>query len=269
MVWDNLISRLFWLLLQPSNLLVLFFLIGVIFIWKGRKKAGLKLLVSCIGFYMLVMFGPAVDLLLVPLEKQFSPYTNNTSHSPYSGIIVLAGSESLHLSAAHNQVSLNEAAERLIEAAKLARQYPSLPLIYSGGSKIDGLISEPYIARKFFLEAGISPERIRFEDKSYNSYTNALESKKLIRENETSPWLLVTSAFHMPRSVAVFRKAGIKIQPYPVDYRSDLSFALLRKPDAGKNFKNLDYAVHEWIGLLFYRLRGYSDEIFPSIEEPS
>jgi len=262
--WDNLISRGLWLFLQPSNLIFVLLLIGILLVWRGRRKAGLSVLLCCLAIYGLTLFGPLTNWLLIPLEKRFSVYTNDLSQAPYSGIIVLAGSERLRYSATHDQVTLNGGAERLIEAAKLARIFPSLPLIYCGGGRIDGLISETEIARKFFREAGIDPARIRFDDRSYNTYSNALEAKKLITEGETGKWLLVTSAFHMPRSVGAFRKARIYIQPYPVDYRSSLRHTLFGRPDAGRNFYELDFALHEWVGMLAYYLRGRSDHLFPA-----
>ncbi len=264
MAWDNLISRTVWMLLQPSNLIFIFILAGIILIWRRRQKTGLSILTVCITLYALVMFGPLTDWLMIPLEKRFSIYTNDVNHGPYSGIIVLAGAERLDYSTRSNQVVLNGAAERLIEAAKLARAFPELPIIYCGGGRIGHMLTEVDIARKFFTEAGIDLSRIRFDDKSYNTYTNAIEGKKLIKEHEAEKWLLVTSAFHMPRSVGAYRTAGINIQPYPVDYRTELSTSVLRKPNAGRNFYQLDYAIHEWVGLLAYYISGHNNELYPS-----
>jgi len=264
LAWDNIMSRTLWLFLQPSNLLFVLILLGVILIWQGRRRLGLGTLLTCLTLYSLMMFGPLTNLLLVPLEARFSAYSNDVNHSPYSGIIVLAGAERLKYSTIHDQVTLDGAAERLIQAAKLARIFPNLPIIYCGGTHPENMLSEVSVARKFFAEAGIDLTRIRFDDKSYNTHTNALEAKKLIRDKEDGTWLLVTSAFHMPRAVGAYRKEGINIQPYPVDYRSDLKVLALHGPNAGRYLNELDYAAHEWIGLLFYYLRGYSDDLFPS-----
>lgn len=210
------------------------------------------------------MFGLLTNLLMVPLEKRFSVYSNDLTQGPYSGIIVLAGAERLRYSTRHNQVILDGAAERLIEAAKLARKFPALPIIYCGGGRIEDMLTEVEIARKFFDEAGIDLNRIRFDDKSYNTYTNAIEAKKLITQDETGKWLLVTSAFHMPRAVGAYRTAGINIQPYPVDYRTELFTSWLSKPNAGRNLHELDYAVHEWVGLLAYYISGHNDDLYPA-----
>ena len=176
----------------------------------------------------------------------------------------MAGAERQIYSTRHNQVTLDGAAERLIEAAKLARLFPHLPIIFCGGGKKDNMLLETDIARKFFTEAGIDISRIRFDDLSYNSYTNAIEARKHIKDTEKDKWLLVTSAFHMPRAVGAYRKAGVNIQPYPVDYRSDLKAFFIHSPNTGRNLYELDYAVHEWVGLLVYYIRGYSDDLFPA-----
>ena len=264
MGWDNVISRTFWLVIQPSNLLGFLLLLGIILVWTGRRTSGMTTLLSCFIFYLLVMFGPLTEALLVPLEERFSRYSNVHDNGPYSGIIVLGGAEQLTPSTFHDQVTLSGAGERLIEAAKLARLFPHLPLIYCGGGQSDGMISEAAIARKFFREAGIDLNRIRFDTVSYNTYGNAQEAKKIITPSETGKWLLVTSAFHMPRAVGAFRSAQINIQPYPVDYRTDLIIDFLHKPNTGEGLYELDYAVHEWVGLLGYYLRGYHEDLFPA-----
>ncbi|MCF8474225.1 MAG: YdcF family protein [Emcibacter sp.] len=264
MAWDNIISRGIWLLIQPSNFLFLLLLLAALLIWKGHKKSGLSIIGVCLTLYLLVMTSFLTNLFMVPLEKRFSSYTNSVDHAPYSGIIVLGGAERINYSTYHDQVVLDDAAERLIEAAKLARQFPTLPIIYCGGGRRDGMMTESVIAEKFFTEAGIDLNRIRFDDKSYNTYTNALEAKKLIKPDEVGQWLLVTSAFHMPRAVGVYRKALISIQPYPVDYRTELNAFKINPPDAGQTFQKLDYAIHEWVGLMIYYLTGHSDDLYPA-----
>ncbi|MBL4802585.1 MAG: YdcF family protein [Emcibacter sp.] len=250
--------------LQPSNLIFIFMFISLLLLWKNYRRAGLSLLSFCLTLYFLTMTGPLTNWLMVPLEERFSIYTNDVSHGPYSGIIVLAGAERLHMSTRHNQVTLSGAAERLIEAAKLARQFPELPIIYCGGGRSEGMLTEVQVAQKFFTEAGIDLSRIRFDHRSYNTYTNAIEAKALIKPDETATWLLVTSAFHMPRAVGSYRTAGLNIQPYPVDYRTNLSASRINIPSAGTNFSELDYAAHEWVGLLTYYISGHNDVLFPA-----
>jgi uncharacterized SAM-binding protein YcdF (DUF218 family) len=111
---------------------------------------------------------------------------------------------------------------------------------------------------------GIARNRIVAEDKSRNTVENALFSKAIAQPKPGDRWLLVTSAYHMPRSVGVFRKAGFPVEPYPVDWRvrgtSDIWAPFQTVSDG---LRRTDTAVREWIGLVVYWLTGRSSELFP------
>lgn len=263
MAWDNLISRTMWVFLQPGNAFFIFLLIGVFLVWRGRR-AGKKIVAGALTLIVMFGFTQASTWLMIPLEKRFVEYRNKIDGGPYAGIIVLSGSERPSQSTVHNQALLKEYGERLVEAAKLARLFPDLPLIHSGGIGKEGEWTESDVARKFFDDAAIDPSRIQFEGHSYNTYTNAMETRKLIAEEEKRPWLLVTSAFHMPRSVGSFRRAGINIQPYPVDYMTRLEFGGIFYFRLADNLKRLDLAAHEWLGLLVYYMTGRSESLYPA-----
>lgn len=100
---DNLISRLLWLVVQPSNFFFVLLLFTLLSLWWGRRKSALWALLTCVSIYGMVMFGPLVSWLMVPLEKQFVTYHNQMDQEPYSGIIVLAGAERLTIAAAVNK----------------------------------------------------------------------------------------------------------------------------------------------------------------------
>ncbi len=256
-----------WLIIQPSNFLFLLLIIGLLLIIFGKKpKLGKKIILSTLIFLFFVGFSNIGSWLLFPLEGRFSIYTNQTTLGPYQGIIVLSGSEQYDISTAHNQVSLNHGADRLIAAAALSKKFPTLPVIHSGsGPKSIDQWSETDVAKKFFEDMGLDLSKIRFDDKAYNTHTNAINSKKLIKDSENDPWLLVTSAFHMPRSVGAFRNAGVKIQPYPVDYKTTLKYQGFFKLNVAKNLFLFDLAIHEYIGLVSYYCTDRSSELFPAV----
>jgi len=233
---------------------------------KLNKFAKKIITVSLIILY-LAGFTNLSAWLLWPLESRFSEYTNMVHQGPYSGIIVLGGSEETSISTYSNQATLNHAGERLIETAALSLKFPALPIIHSGGGRdrADEL-SESEVARIFFEKADINLARIRFENKSYNTHSNARESKKLIRADEREKWLLVTSAFHMPRSVGAFREAGINIHPYPVDYKTTLKYGGIFSISFSQNLLAFDLAIHEYFGLLAYYITGRSSDLYPSVE---
>jgi uncharacterized SAM-binding protein YcdF (DUF218 family) len=111
------------------------------------------------------------------------------------------------------------------------------------------------------LGTGVAPERVRFDSESRNTCDSARSTLALAAPQAGERWLLVTSAFHMPRSVACFRAAGWDVTPYPTDYRRALG---QWSPDLLVNLEDLDLATHEWLGLVYYRLRGRTNELFPA-----
>jgi uncharacterized SAM-binding protein YcdF (DUF218 family) len=139
----------------------------------------------------------------------------------------------------------------------LARRFPDAQLVHSGDT---APASQSVVARELLLGAGIDPARIVFESRSRNTCGSPRATRELVRADPAERWLLVTSAYHMPRAVACFRAAGWDVTPYPTDFRrgpDPLYFGLV------ENLDDLDQAAHEWVGLIYYRLRGFTNELFP------
>jgi uncharacterized SAM-binding protein YcdF (DUF218 family) len=163
-------------------------------------------------------------------------------------------------------VALDEAAERLTVAAELARRYPHARVLFSGGSNavIFDEGTEATFAVRQLQDLGVAPERIIAEDRSRNTIENAVFSRRLADPKPGERWLLVTSAYHMPRSMAAFRAAGFPVEPYPVDWRTrGLIDALRPFASLGDGLRRTDTAVREWVGLVAYRLAGKTAELFP------
>jgi uncharacterized SAM-binding protein YcdF (DUF218 family) len=186
--------------------------------------------------------------------------------APY-GVIVLGGAIDDEMGRAHNQVSLQDGAARLTAAAELARRFPQARLVYTGGSNslTNADSSEARDAEKLLVGLGVDPARIQLEERSRNTDENARFTRDLVHPEPSQVWLLVTSAYHMPRSMGLFRKAGFNVLAYPVDYRSEGGIG-----DWRINHKSVhrldvfDVALHEWIGLVAYRASGKIDDLFPS-----
>jgi uncharacterized SAM-binding protein YcdF (DUF218 family) len=115
--------------------------------------------------------------------------------------------------------------------------------------------------RAFFIEQGVDPARLLAEDRSRDTYENAVFSRDLVAPQREDVWILVTSAMHMPRAVGCFRRLAWEVVPYPVDYRAETaprpSFFL------SEHLELLDVAAKEWVGLVAYRLLGHTDALFP------
>jgi uncharacterized SAM-binding protein YcdF (DUF218 family) len=219
-----------------------------------RLSIGRRLVLA--AAILLVVLGvlPTARLLSSPLEHRF-PVPANLDR--VDGIIVLSGAERAGSSKVYGQPLLNNAADRLTTFLILARRFPEARLVHSGDTVPD---SESAVARALLLGAGIDPQRIVFEDKSRITCESPRATLDLVAVDASQRWLLVTSAMHMPRAMACFRAAGWDVTPYPTNFRGvpDPFSAL---PD---NLENFDLAVHEWVGLLYYRLRGYTRELFPA-----
>jgi uncharacterized SAM-binding protein YcdF (DUF218 family) len=111
---------------------------------------------------------------------------------------------------------------------------------------------------------GISRSRLTIERQLRNTLENAEFSKALVSPSPGERWLLVTSAYHMPRSVGLFRKAGFPVEPYPLDWRIGARDDLFRFTNiALEGLSRTDIAVREWLGLIAYRLSGKTDALFP------
>ena len=243
----------------PSNLVVSIGILGLLLLATRFARAG-----RVLAFASLVVLAILGLALIIPLEDRF-PRWDATRGAP-DGIVVLGGAISPDVSAARDEVALNEAAERLTVVAELARRYPGARIVFSGGS--GALIydegAEAPLALRLLESLGIPRARITLEDRSRNTVENAVFSKAIVQPKPGERWLLVTSAHHLPRAVGVFRKAGFPVEAYPVDWRTRGADDALRPfASVGDGLRRSDTAVREWVGLAVYWLTGRSSELFP------
>ncbi|MGB6759664.1 MAG: YdcF family protein, partial [Xanthobacteraceae bacterium] len=146
-------------------------------------------------------------------------------------------------------------------------KYPDARIIFTGGNAelFDNVTPESAIAVRLFVALGISPDRITAEEQSRNTIENAVFSELIAQPKRGERWLLVTSASHMPRAMAVFRAAGFPVEAYPVDYRTrGLGDAMRPFSSVALGMAQTDLAMHEWAGLIAYRLTGKTEEFFPA-----
>jgi uncharacterized SAM-binding protein YcdF (DUF218 family) len=178
-----------------------------------------------------------------------------------SGTLMLTGSERLTLSAENGQPVLNEAGERAVAARMLFQKYPKSILVVIGGVQEKGL-QDTEVARQILIGTGVPANQLILVGGTVDTCTNARAAKKIMTKGQT--WLLVTSAAHMPRSMACFQKYGLKPVPYPVDYRGRKDvWSPLFSPGTLSNLTAFDLASHEWIGLVWYRLSGRTHQVLP------
>lgn len=257
------LSKIIWPFIAPDNFLVVLIVIGLVLLLRGAYKYA-KFFIGFVAFIMTVLlFCPVGQWLLHPLEMQFS--ANPELPEKIDGIIVLSGAESPFHSAEWEQVELNEAAERYFAFIKLIKRYPDARHLFTGGtgSMTKQEFKAADVARKLFKEQGLDISKIIFEDQSRNSYENAKFSYEKVNPKPNETWILITTSWHMPRSVGIFNKIGWPVIPYPVDHRTEREIFLIGKPRFAANLKMLKIAVKEWVGLLAYYLTGKTTSVFP------
>jgi uncharacterized SAM-binding protein YcdF (DUF218 family) len=205
---SNLISRRRPLLARRLSILVLISLVLFLCVHLLEKDTNL------IG-----------NLLVRPLEQRFKR-ADTTAFERLSGIIVLTGGDN-----------------RLVEAGRLARENPKLPIVISGAKGMSGVAE---------LGGGIDSSRVLLEMRSTNTYENALYSAEMIMPKQSERWLLVTGASHMPRAIGSFRRAGVEVEPWPVYDQTDSGSPVINA------------VLHEWFGLFAYWALGRTSALLPS-----
>lgn len=251
-------------MLLPTNFLIGIGVIGALLLVTRFKSLGRRLMVLSVLMLAVCGFSPLGNWLLYPLESRFPPW--DAARGAPDGIIILGGSIDADLSVAHGTAVVHSAADRIIAAAVLARQYPNARIVFSGGSAnlISNDAKEADYAGALLESLGVAKARLTMERRSRNTQENVEFSKAMVAPKSGERWLLVTSAFHMPRSVGLFRKAGFAVEPYPVDWRvGGTSDLLAFSPVADEGLGRTELGLREWMGLIAYRVSGKIDELLP------
>ena len=262
------VSKVLWFFVQPSNAMLLLLLAGTLMLWSRWAHAGRRVVLVAGILLFITGLTPLGHVLILPLEERF-PRARLSDGMPPDGIVVLGGAQDMSITTARGAATVNEAGDRLLEAAALARKYPKTKILLSGGSSavFGDRESEAAGARELLTGLGVAGERVTIEDKARNTYQNALNSAKLTGPHAGELWLLVTSASHMPRAMGSFRTAGFRVEPWPVDYRTRGREDVMRFfPKPSEGWRRVDLAMREWIGLLAYRLTGRTQSLFPAPE---
>ncbi|WP_421866152.1 YdcF family protein [Motiliproteus sp.] len=272
---DNLfymLSKVIWTFARPDHLLLLIMTLAVLVLgWNTQRRQARLFAWLSLAMIWLVALVPVGQVFLHQLEQRFPPPGPLQSQS-LSGIIVLGGAEQLASMRYHRRAEFTDAADRILAVPQLAMERSDLPIVYSCGS---GWHTEPEIRgadfTKLYFDAIGLEDRVLYEREARNTYENGTLSRELVRQQLGESalegrWLLVTSAFHMPRSVGVFRQQGWDVLPYPVDYRGQ---PLGEDPiyfNLSSNLQDLMMASREWVGLLAYWLTDKTYRFLPGDE---
>jgi uncharacterized SAM-binding protein YcdF (DUF218 family) len=246
-----------WWLLQPSSLLALLVLATTLALVAGRARLAGVFGVSA----LLLLAVPTVFDLDGRLAWELERLSPARAELPdrVDGVLVLGGAVEWRTSRERDQLNLNQAGERLLAAAALARRYPNAQLAFTGLFLEDvpnDFTAVPTDASLIFGDE-YRGRPIEFIGEARSTYEDALLALERLSPQAGQSWLLVTSAMHMPRALAVFRTLGWRLHPYPVDYRTSGEPGWLnRNPSPAENLAALDEVVREWGAVLVYARTG-------------
>jgi uncharacterized SAM-binding protein YcdF (DUF218 family) len=251
-----LISKLIWLVAQPLSVAFLLTALAALLAFVGfRKLGGFSALLSALVLFI-TLYTSAGSFALQSLESR---YPKAADPEALSCMIVLGGAFESEVTTARGGIEFNQSADRFVEALRLALKYPQSRILISGG---DGSFSGVYegeaqASERFFSAFGVDAGRMVKENTSRTTYENTVNTADLLQAQGLRDCALITSAFHMPRSVALFAKAGITITPWPVDFRTSGRVSLgFDFTQPALNAQLTATAVREWMALAGYRLAG-------------
>ena len=252
----KIISSLF----LPLPVCALLLIAGLIFLWfTGRQRLG-RILVS-LGAVTLLLFSNASipNLLLQPLERPFTPVfvtpeqAASLTQPPLKWVVVL-GAGDIYSPSLPPTTQLHDASlARIVEAVRIHRELPESKIVLSEGTTFENVPVAEVMGRAM-RALGVEEKDLVLETQSRDTEESAQFVQRIVGKDRL---ILVTSASHMKRSLALFRKLGMDSIPAPTDYESSSQGLRLSDfyPSVGELHK-ADLALHEYLGLIWAKLRG-------------
>jgi uncharacterized SAM-binding protein YcdF (DUF218 family) len=240
-----------------ASILLLFALIC-----HRNRKTSFVMIVLALAVLWLSSTTGFSNLAASSLEWKYLP----PEEVPTAEVMVVLGGGTESAIAPRSTVEINGAGDRVLYAAELYRQGKAAHILLSGGdiSWLNGGSATPAQDMAAILsELGVPEDALWLENESQNTYENALYAKEFLGEKKINSILLVTSAMHMPRAVALFEKQGFEVVPLPVDYNvtesnsSDVQNKILDVLPSASNLALTTNAMKEYLGFLIYKLQGW------------
>jgi uncharacterized SAM-binding protein YcdF (DUF218 family) len=242
---------------QPLSIVLVLLVSGLILTWMTKKK-NLGRIITTLGTILLLLasYGFLVERLVVSLENRYLPLLDvkNINNSQDIKWIVVLGGGSLPDSRLPLSSQLGPSSLiRLLEGVRLHRQLPGSRLILSGGAVFQDTPESETLAKTAAL-MGVGENDMIRENKSLDT---ADQAKLISRTVGRSRFILVTSAIHMPRSMALFRKFGLDPIPAPTEYlvvRQSRTHPQAFFPSSG-SLGEMEAAIHEYLGLIWMHVQ--------------
>lgn len=261
------LSKIFWSVAQPSSAIGLGFLVGMVLQATRWRRLGAWLVGLAAAAYMAIVWLPVGQLLLAPLENRFP--IEPRIEGPVAGVLMLDGPVDSQMSMARGQVAIHDGAERYLEFVRLMRRYGQARGIVTGGNPTLTRDSAGQAAhgRTLLENIGFDVARVAFETQARNTHENVTLSMPIADPGADGRWIVITSAYHMPRTMGVLAAQGWEAVAWPVDYKSEGEAGrLFFTTSASEAMGLVDLAAKEWIGLVAYYVSGRTETLFPAPE---
>ena len=258
-------SKIGWVIAEPGNFLVLLALLGLVLSFGRRQRLGRALIAMPLLAMLALAVFPVGEHVLSTLERRFPVWQHDGQ--AVDGIIVLGGAVNPELYKRHSGSGLSAAVGRITEAAALAHRFKTARVVFAGGGVAGSDLTEAHVAAEIFGNLGIDASRLTLDTTSRNTSENAYFAKRVAKPETGQRWLLVTSAFHMPRAIGCFRQAGFPVIAHPVDYRYQTGPSRGAAWDASSvvsGLTSVNLALHELAGLAAYSLTERTSAWFPA-----
>jgi uncharacterized SAM-binding protein YcdF (DUF218 family) len=257
----NLVSKVLFLFIDPPALILVLLIVA----WMTRKRRP-RLFQGIMTVAILLLY-----LLACPKTSQWLVSTLEGQYRD-SGVVGVPGAQAIVVlggslkmpNGSHPLVGITNSSDRMLEALRLYRAGKAPIVVLSGGDNPllakDRNLHEADEMRAILNEWGVPDSAILVENGSINTRENALFTYRLLEPRSIQRVILVTSAIHMPRAASTFRRAGFEVVPVPADFLTgwEKRFSLFDWfPSSGALMNSKD-AMHEWLGLCVYRMRGWS-----------
>ncbi len=225
--------------LLPSVFLFVFALAGIFLFFKTkRKKIGKILLISGLIFFYIFSITPVADLILSPLENKYSQIEESELDKTDIIVLLLGGEES-----------------DILRVSEISRIYflkdKQAEIIISGRDPIDENAEQGEKVKDFLIQRGVLEKDIVLENQSRNTFESAKNIKKMFDQDE---FFLITSAYHIPRTMEIFKKMGTNPLPAPSDFKIQDNYDIFDFFPSARNLLKCDLVFHEYFGIIFYRL---------------
>ncbi len=222
------------ILIFPSVFTFILIFLGLILLLARKQKIGVVFTIAGFALYYFFSLTVTSDMVIKPLENKYQQVKKEQLSTASSLVYLMGGGENNIL--------------RLSEVLRLYKENPDLVIYISGTG------DETSEAKNYLMERGVPEEKIILENKSLNTFESAENIKKMIGEES---FFLVTSAYHMPRSMESFQKIGAKPIAAPTDFKVKKFYDIFDIFPNPVNLEKSDLAFHEYFGILFYRLKYY------------